>query len=203
VPEFQICYAFQNEHKFQKTGIAIMTDLRFQPIVRNSLQASAAEAINKEAFPPDEYWSMDSMLRFSEQTGAELTAICVNDAVVGFFLMLCNERCGYVYYLAIDRRFRSQGYGQAALQKLIDRDPKLQITLDFEKPDPKAENADIRCRRKAFYLRSGFHETGRYTILNENLFELVCSGGDLRTEAFEALLPILHEYREGFPAVLV
>lgn len=75
--------------------------------------------------------------------------------------------------------------------------------VDFEEIDESADNIAQRIRRKNFYLKNGFHETGHYTLLSENRFEVVCSGGELRENAFKDLLNILHAHRPEFPNVLI
>ena len=76
-------------------------------------------------------------------------------------------------------------------------------TDGFEEIDPNAENYAQRIRRKNFYLRNGFHETGHYTLLQEERFEVVCSTGTLHTEAFKDLLVILHANRPEFSDMLI
>ncbi len=157
------------------------------------------EQLNEEAFPPSERMDMQDIFAFEEATNTDLLGIYDGKVPVGFSLLLKNDRCAYLYYLAIDQNFRSQGYGAMALKKIIERYPELQIILDFEELEPDAENLAQRIRRKGFYLRNGFHETGTYTKLWEQRFEVVCSGGEFRREAFQDLLYILHEHREEFP----
>lgn len=126
-----------------------------------------------------------------------------NGNPVGFAVLLKNAECGYVYFIAIDSCTRSKGYGGAAMQKMMEVYPELQLVLDFEVINENAENNEQRIRRKKFYLRNGFHETGNYTMLHDERFEVVCSGGELRREALKDLLCILHKHRPEFPDVLI
>lgn len=161
------------------------------------------EQINDEAFPPSEHMSMDEIFAFQADTNTDILGIYDNDTPVGFAVILKNDECGYVYFIAIDKKKRSKGYGKAAMEKIISDYPCLQIVLDFEEIDESAENNAQRIRRKNFYLQNGFHETGRYTLLSENRFEVVCSGEKLRENAFKDLLNILHAHRPEFPNVLI
>ncbi len=161
------------------------------------------EQINKEAFPLSERMSMDEIFSFAANTDTDVLGIYDVDTPVGFTVILKNKKCGYVYYLAIDKRVRSKGYGGAALEKLFETYPWLQIILDFEEIDANAENSAQRLRRKEFYLRNGFHETGCFTMLNGARFEVVCSGGELRKDAFKDLLNVIHAHRPEFPNVLI
>lgn len=161
------------------------------------------ERIDNEAFPLSERMSMDEIFSFASDTDTDVLGIYDSGTPVGFIVLLKNEECGYLYYIAIDKNRRSKGYGGAAIKKLFETYPQLQIILDFEEMDEHAKNYAQRIRRKDFYLRNGFHETGRYTILWNERFEVVCSAGGLREEAFKDLLRIIHKHRPEFPDLLI
>lgn len=161
------------------------------------------ESINKEAFPPSEYMPTKEMFDFAKNTNSDILGIYDNKILVGFILFLKNEECGYIFFLAIDKKYRSNGYGGEALKILAAKYPNLQIILDFEEIDEKAENAEQRIRRKNFYLRNGFCETGRYTLLRNDRFEVVCNNGSLRVKPFKNLISIIHSFCPYFPDKLL
>ena len=97
------------------------------------------EKINNEAFPIYERMCMDEIFSFASDTDTDVLGIYDNSLPIGFAVILKNEKCGYLYYLAIDKSFRSKGYGWAALKKIIASYPDLQIILDFEEIDANAE----------------------------------------------------------------
>lgn len=161
------------------------------------------EQINDEAFPPLERMSFDEIFDFASNTDTDVLGIYEDEKPVGFAVLLKNAECGYVYFVAIDSRARSKGYGSAAMHELMEAYPELQLVLDFETIDEAAENYAQRVRRKNFYLKNGFHETGHYTMLGNERFEVVCSSGELRKAAFKDLLRILHKHRPAFPDMLI
>ena len=61
-------------------------------------------------------------------------------------------------YVAIDKKYRNKGFGSLVLRDLILRQADTSILLCIERPSAKKE--DIKARRKDFYLRNGFYETG-------------------------------------------
>ncbi len=150
------------------------------------------EKINRDAFPSEEQLSVPEMFRYAARTDSAMLGIYADAELVGFLLFTRGQGVGYVFYLAVARTERSRGYGAAALRALAALYPDLQLTLDFEPPDPTAENQSQRLRRKAFYLRCGFCETGCYTRLNRLQFELVCKPAPLNVPAFCALLQTMH-----------
>lgn len=119
--------------------------------------------------------SIDDIFSFASDTNTDVLGIYDDSMLFGFAVILMNDKCGYVYFIAIDKNVRSKGYGSAATETYSN----LQIVLDFEEIDEDAENYAQRIRRKNFYLRNGFHETGNYTLLREQRFEVVCIMGKL------------------------
>lgn len=161
------------------------------------------EQINNEAFPLSERMSFDEIFAFATHTNTDILGIYNDENPIGFAVLLKNEECGYIYFIAIDSRKRGEGYGSATMQKMMELYPELQLVLDFEVIDENAENNEQRVRRKNFYLRNGFHETGNYTMLRDDRFEVVCSGGELRKAALKDLLGILHKHRPEFSDILI
>lgn len=169
----------------------------------NSKDKEYFEQINNEAFPVSERLSFDEIFAFASDTNTDVLGIYDDEIPLGFAIILKNSECGYIYFLAIDNRFRSKGYGSAALQKMTEIYSDLQLVLDFELIDENAENYVQRVQRKNFYLRNGFHETGNYTMLGNERFEVVCTNGELCKPALKDLLRILHEHRPEFPDILM
>lgn len=161
------------------------------------------EQINEEAFPISERMTMDDFFLLASETDADVLGIYDAGRPIGFAIVVKNEECGYVNYFAIDQNFRSKGYGGASLKKIFEAYSQIQIILDFEELDADAANIDQRIRRKNFYLRNGFHETGKYTLLRGNLFEVVCNKGALQEDAFKALIEVLHAHCPEFANVLM
>lgn len=175
-----------------------LMSLRLIPITPDCPHRTEFEQINNEAFPPSERMGMEEMFSFTAHTDSHLLGIYDDRAPIGFILLLQNTDCAYLYYLAIHPALRSKGYGGAALQLLQATYSSLQIILDFEEIDETAPNNAQRMRRKEFYLRNGFHETGTCTLLGDTRFEVVCNQGALCKESFGELLRILHAHRGEF-----
>lgn len=177
--------------------------LNFKKLNRSSPDIEVFARINDEAFPPSEHMSIEEILAFAESTNTDFLGVYDGDTPVGFFLLLKNDSVGYIFFYAIDSACRSKGYGSAAIRKLVDEYGDLQIILDFENLDENAENFEQRVRRKSFYLRNGFSETGYFTMLSGELFEVVSSAKPLNTEAFKELIAIIHTHRPEFPNRLI
>lgn len=161
------------------------------------------EKINKEAFPPSEYMSMEEIFKFASVTDTDVLGIYNGELPIGFVVITKNRQCGYGYFFAIDGNLRSKGYGSATLKKILEEYGKVQMILDFEALNENAANNEQRIRRRAFYLRNGFHETGRYTLLKGEKFEVVCSAGELNENGLKEILEIIHANVPEFSNVLL
>ena len=150
------------------------------------------EEINKEAFPDDERIEIPKMLSVCTQTDGEVLGWYVEGQIIGFSMTHRNEECVYLNYFAVKNSERCKGYGHQLLQKIQDRYLGTQLVLDFEMIDLRADNYEIRKRRKAFYLTNGMCETGYCTKLYDNYFEVVCNHGVLNVGATENLLEKIH-----------
>lgn len=161
------------------------------------------ERINGDAFPPSEHMSMDKIFKFASVTNTDVLGIYSDELPVGFVVIMKNQQCGYIYFLAIDSKLRSKGYGSATVKKILEEYGKIQMILDFEVLNEKADNNEQRIRRRSFYLRNGFHETGRYTVLQGEKFEVVCTAGELNENGLKEILEIIHSNIPEFSNVLL
>ncbi len=156
--------------------------------------------INEEAFPPDERMPVEEMFTFN--IASTLFGFFDEDRIVGFSLVLLNGKTAFVVLLAIDKDLRGKGYGSQALKAMMQECPDKQFVLDFEEVTESAENYEQRLSRKNFYLRNGFYETGRFTVLCGDQYEVVCSGGDLEEIELYPIMSAIHEHTPEFDSRL-
>lgn len=177
--------------------------IEIKRITPDSSDAEIAAEINNEAFPPLEHIDLEEMFRMNEKCDAGVFGFYDGEKLVGFIWAVSNERCVYIFFLAIAEQYRGGGYGTQAIEALFRFYADRQVVLDFEELDPASENYAQRVRRKDFYLRCGFHETGRYTLLGGERFEVVCNGGALDAEGFLDLVLLIHELMPVYPGILL
>ena len=119
------------------------------------------EKINKEAFPQNEYLSMEYMYGFMDKSqNSEILAIREDGNPVGYFSLIRYEKCLFIFYFAIDKKYRGKGIGTKALKALKERYYDCQIVVEFESVDVECDNLEIRKRRRDFYMRNGFVPSG-------------------------------------------
>ena len=72
---------------------------------------------------------------------------------------------------------QSKGYGSAILHEIRSRYPDKKIIVSIEPCDAMAPDLALRARRKAFYSRNGYRETGyRMRLSGVEQEILICNG---------------------------
>ena len=148
--------------------------------------------INQEAFPPSERASIDGLFDSNDGGNLDMIGIYGEQELLGFFAVRKLGSIRYLAYFAISQTKRSGGIGSRALSLLKQFYPEGQIVVEFEAPDESAENNPIRLRRRDFYLRNGFQETGWYNFYDETEFEIACSELPFHREEFEEFIDFLN-----------
>ena len=154
--------------------------MEIRKLTGNPAELSLLEAINEEAFPEEERCALRDLLA----SGAEVWRIGAEGDPAGFIVVRIRNNIVYLAYLAIRADLRSGGIGGEALRELIRMNPDKQVVVEFEAPDERCADNPIRIRRKGFYLRNGFYETGWYTRYDGTEFEIGCSRPDFDSEGF-------------------
>ena len=142
-------------------------------------------ALNERAFPANERRPLEPLL--CDPTGSsEILAFYDGGEFCGFACLLTVGDISHIIYFAIEEAFRQNGCGSAALAAMRRLKPDKRIIADIELEDPLAENNALRIRRKEFYLRNGYTESGvRYSWRRESYEILVCGGRLSENEFFD------------------
>ena len=148
----------------------------FLNIVPGGVGFKETHRLNMDAFPDEERLDTELLAQLSEQGHLELLGISDNGNYIGFTVIFHSERSVYVFFLAIDPAWRSHGYGAAVLDELRKRYAGRQLVLDIEPLDSAAPNYEQRLRRKNFYLRNGFRESGCFFKYCGMCFEVLFDG---------------------------
>lgn len=114
--------------------------------------------IYERAFPKSEKFPFWVLKQCAKEYNVCLDAIidCISDKIIGMRFLVAYDDIIYLMYFAIDEVYRNRGYGGSALEDLAFQNDT--VLLCIEKPLLGLE--DIKFRRKKFYLRNGFYETG-------------------------------------------
>lgn len=146
------------------------------------------EKLNDEAFPTNERMQISEMLQLIEQGKLEVSAVYDDEKFIGFYAMVVYHTVSYIFFLAIDSKERSKGYGSKTLELMKKQYQDYQIVLDMEAVIQTASNYKQRKARKEFYVRNGFFETGFYLDFNGMEMEVLCNEHKLNDATFSSLL---------------
>ena len=134
-----------------------------------------------KAFPEQEKKPLQIMENLVADNRMEMLAMVDEDEFVGLAINLIDteQNRALLDYYAIVPEKRSGGYGSKGLEVLLDRFKNQKYIFVIETQDEKAENAEERKRRKAFYLRNGLKETGLFVNAYNTDFEILTPDGEL------------------------
>lgn len=146
----------------------------------------------EEAFPENERtMSMDDILAHADELPIDLIGIYPDetpDDFAGFFLTFKSDASVYLVYFATCPEKRSGGIGSKAIGALKEFYGEKPILFSYESVYEESDNAEQRERRRSFYLKNGFFETGWFARMNDTEFILASSKEGTGKEDFEAFL---------------
>ena len=95
-----------------------------------------------------------------------------------------NLKMIFIMFLAVDESLRTKGYGSAILKEIKNRYPDKKIMVSIEPCDDSAPDIEVRKRRKAFYRKNGYGETGYIIKLSGVVQEIMITNGDFDKKEF-------------------
>lgn len=150
--------------------------------VRSS--SSDVKNIYFESFPKNERMPFLMMVAMSKLWNTDFLSFYDDDKLCGFVYLAHNRKIVFVMFLAVDKTLRSKGYGSAILQEIQNRYPNKKIIISIEPCDDNAPDIELRTRRKDFYMRNGYEETGYRMKLNGVAQEIIIRNGEFDKKQF-------------------
>ena len=154
----------------------------------------AVRKLYEGAFPERErIIGMDDILKLSDQFPIELLGIYPDETpetFAGFFVLLNTEGFAYLVYFATCPEMRSTGIGSKAIKSLVEYLGDKTLLFSYESIYEESDNAEQRIRRRNFYLKNGFYETGWFTKMNGTEFILASSKEETDKSVIESCLGI-------------
>lgn len=153
-------------------------------IKKVGFRSSDVKNIYFESFPKTERMPFSMMVAMSKLWNTDFLSFFDDDKLCGFVYLAHNRKIVFVMFLAVDKTLRSKGYGSAILQEIQNRYPNKKIIISIEPCDNNAPDIDLRTRRKGFYMRNGYKETGHRMKLNGVVQEILISNGEFDKKQF-------------------
>lgn len=162
--------------------------LNIEHITQESRFWEKVNVLAKEAFPPEEYLAPSELVKMAQSDTFDFLALLDEDRFVGFMVVLLYEDMAYLFFLAISADSRGKGYGGRAIETLRAQYPDKIHTVDFEMTDDSAPNKEQREKRRSFYLRNGYHETGLFLSYLGVDYEVFCMSDRFDVMTFKNMM---------------
>lgn len=147
---------------------------------------AAIKRLYLEAFPKHERMPFPLMVAMSKLWNTQFFGFYDDGIPCGLAYWALNRKMVFVMFLAVDKSLRSKGYGSAILQEIKNRYPNKKTIISIEPCEENAPDIELRKRRKAFYLRNGYKETGYRMRLNGVEQEILITNGEFDKKEFRS-----------------
>lgn len=165
--------------------------------VRRSSRKKDIKQIYFDAFPKEPRMPFPMMVAMSYLWNTEFLSYYDGDMLCGLIYLAAVGSQTFVMFFAVDKKLRSCGYGSQILDCVQKAYPQNTIIISIETCyDKSADDLEVRIRRKKFYMRNGYKETGYFIKLGTTQEILVKNGVFSKTKfkIFFALYSILSMY---------
>lgn len=166
--------------------------LKTVKITENFSNMDKLDTLAQEAFPPKEYLPPSRLIEMSREDEFDFLALYDSDKFVGFMAVVTHKSIAYLFFLAIDKALRGNGYGSSALKTLRSSYPDFRHVVDFEIVDKRAENNEQRKKRRLFYLKNGYKPTGHFLSYLGVDYEIFCTDKTFDLYEFRELMSRLN-----------
>ncbi len=153
-------------------------------ITKGSQDYTRFHALYCSAFPKAERVPVKFLM--SHAVDSTLIACYDRETFCGFYSTLTFGNITHILFLAVDDALRGRGYGSIFLELIARRYPQNRIILDIEAEEPTASNREQRVRRKAFYKRNGYSESGIAYHWRGIPYEILIKNGTITEKEFDA-----------------
>ena len=134
--------------------------LQYEIITENHQDLSKIRHLYLTAFPEDERAPFDSLIQRAKKPNIDFVAFYDEKQFCGFTYLIKEEHLLYIFYFAVDDHLRNKGYGSMIINYLKEIYKDYSIFLEIEVLNPTEANYAQRKRRKDFYIRNEFRESG-------------------------------------------
>lgn len=162
-------------------------NLLFKNIQDNHEDFVMINDLYHRAFPAEERAAMQYLIKKANDGKGELLGIYDENQWIGLIYVITYKELSYIFYLAIDEKYRGRGYGSSVLECMKKRYHHT-IMLSIEEVDKKYENYKQREKRKQFYLKNGLKEMDFYIVEAGVKYEMLYCGKQLDSTYYDELM---------------
>ena len=165
-----------------------------QIVSENHKDINMISSLYESAFPDDEKAPFDTLLQRTKKGNVEFVGYYDHETFIGFTYLIHDNNLHYIFYFAILDEYRNKGYGTKILNMLKEKYKNETIFFEIEVLDCNADNYEERKRRKDFYLRNGFQESG-YGYYFYVDYEVMIYGNHIEPKRWHN---IFYEFSDGY-----
>ncbi|MEG0310135.1 MAG: GNAT family N-acetyltransferase [Eubacterium sp.] len=125
------------------------------------------------SFPEEERLDFNNLVERQNSGKGHFLGFYDDQVLVGMIYYTNYKEIVHIFYFAVDKKYRSKGYGSMMLNHMYKTFNKHKIILLIEILDEKAKNNDQRIKRKHFYLSNGFTGNEQFLTILDVPFELL------------------------------
>lgn len=162
--------------------------LNIEQVSTDSFFWNDINILAKEAFPPEEYLSPNKLVEMAKDDNFDFFALVEEKKFIGFMVVQTYKDIAYLFFLAICSEYRSKGYGSKAIETLKEIYKNKKQVVDLEMLDKHAGNSKQREKRKIFYIRNGYKETGLFLSYLGVDYEVLCMDDEFEPEIFKEMM---------------
>jgi GNAT superfamily N-acetyltransferase len=155
--------------------------------IKDTTELSKIKALYHKAFPIHERVPLWLLYLKRKRENTSFYSIYDGEVWIGFVYFLNSNDLLFLWYLAVDDNIRSKGYGGLILSELKKMYSEHRIILAIEVSDKNARNNEQRIKRKQFYQKHGFKESG-YIVEQKPPMEVLLFGESFFLEEFYGLI---------------
>lgn len=171
----------------RETGIATCSHMTVEKVLRSKRKKEIKE-IYMSSFPKEERMPFALMMIMSCLWNTQFYAYYDKKNLCGLVYMATLGKQTFIMFIAVDAKLRSKGYGSSILNTIQAMYPKNTILVSIEPVDERAENKGQRLKRKNFYVRNGYQETGYFMKLAGQEQEILIKNGTFNKGKFIAFM---------------
>lgn len=162
--------------------------IKFLDINKSKTARQLVRRLYFSAFPLAERTPFVYLQYRTKHKCADCFAVYDKEQFVGLVYNVYYKDLVYVFYLAVNENCRDKGYGSKILREIQQRFKEKRLILSIEEVNPDSANYEQRKRRKAFYEKNGFHDSGvRVTELGV-IYEVLIYGNQISKDEYMQMM---------------
>lgn len=146
------------------------------------------KALYFEAFPKEERKTFTFIEQLQKENKCVVHTAVEDGKFAGLAIILIDEKYALIDYLAVASEMRDCGIGSKILDELKTLYREKCLFLERETVLKSCENPEQRSRRRHFYLKNGFSDSGVYVNVYTVDMTLMTFGNSIRFEDYSDFL---------------